>query len=252
MQCYSNAENKETKMATLSVQIDVKFMKVCESIISIYQAESKFVKNYLKKQRVQFPENFFSQSHLELSLTIRLAELFVSQGLDINDVRELRRKMLGALRVAKHRKMKDYVNFSVRLEKSVYKQLSDMSGKYKRNEVITALIQQNFQSLLIQEQHTKIRVEEEKNKKALATLQNQLKRLNLASVFKALQSAASQTVSTDSLINGITQFYDIIQSSYKTGAAIDTLAFLKATKICCTALRSVPEEASNKKLAPSK
>jgi hypothetical protein len=237
-------------MATLSVQFDPKFLNVCESIVLMSRMEPAWAANYLNKHRVELPDYFFNQEFPTPSLPIQLAQQFQKQNLDLNAVRDLKRAMGVAFRVGKHRKDKGLVNFSVSLEKTVYKQLSEMSGKNKRNKVITALIQQNFQSLLIQEQHTKIRVEEEKNKKALATLQNQLKQLNLASAFKALQSA-SQTVPTDSLINGITQLYEIIQSSHKTGAAIDALAFLKATEIYTAGLRNASEEASKKKLPSS-
>lgn len=177
----------------------------------------KWVVGYLIKQGLTVPpqSNQFERAPLQVAKFLQMTY----QG----DIKVFARKMRNAFRVRKHRKNKDVETLSISLDKATAAQLSKMSKGRKKTEVVTLLIQDNYQGFLAVERERRAQLAEAKKHR---DFEKQQKQLNMSTKIKSQTNNA-----TAELRDGIAALYDIIFAANESGRKIDGQTLLQATKI---------------------
>lgn len=116
---------------------------------------------YLKRNEISFHS---SEAIVNANnFIIWLGHELVRQGYDLSKAKELARKMRNAWRVKNHRKNNGTVSLSISLERSVSEQLTQMCKGEKKAEIISKLINGNYQSYLAQKHELEKQKAEQRN-----------------------------------------------------------------------------------------
>lgn len=193
-------------------------------------AARNWIKLYLAKQGVFLEPN---PANIE-SVRVNLVQIFTSQGRTQADIELFARKMGNAWRVKKHRQSKGRVSVSLTLDNSVAAHLSQMSKGKTKTDVITRLIQGNYQEFLTQENIQKAKLAEKKNILQMQRESNKFeKRFSKPSVPTQQPSLQLELLQAkaDDLRSGIAKLYDLIFSAHEQGQTIEDQFLLEATKI---------------------
>jgi hypothetical protein len=151
-------------------------------------------------------------------------------GLTHTDIKLFAQRMGNAWRTRKHRQKKDVVSLSVSIEKSVADHLSIMSKGRKKADVVSMLIQNNFQAFLVEENLRKDkRAEEKRILKMQCSHAFHEKLLNRPPT--ETTQVVSQAIQAEEFKEAIAQLYDIIFSANERCEAIDDQTLIQATKI---------------------
>lgn len=180
-----------------------------------------WVINYLVKKR------FLSvpQIHPHQAVSTQVANFVI--GTYPGDIKEFARKMSNTYRVRKHRSNSDAKTLSVRLDKVTSSQLAQMSKGRKKSDVVTLLIQNNYQGFLAGEKERRTQLAEAKKQKEFQKQQKQLSK----SMSVQLQANSQNECKTEEFRDGIAALYDIIFKANENGEKINDESLLLATKI---------------------
>lgn len=148
-------------------------------------ATRTWVKNYLAKKGIN--------PNVEYPMQYPVVECLVNQlnrhGFTYEDKRKLAFDMANAWRGYRHRKNKNVVSLTVRLDKSVFTKLSEMSKGFTQAEMITRLVEGNYQTFLA------MKHEQEQKKAEAKEIDKKRKELN------QLKKMISKPMAESSLIN---------------------------------------------------
>lgn len=141
--------------------------------------------NYLNKKgipvTIEFPDEYTVAYFLEHQLN--------RHGFNYERKKALARDMANAWRGYRHRKNKNVVSLTVRLDKSVFTKLSEMSKGFTQAEIITRLVEGNYQTFLA------MKHEQEQKKAEAKEIDKKRKELN------QLKKMISKPMAESSLIN---------------------------------------------------
>lgn len=180
-----------------------------------------WVMNYLiKKHFVSLP-----QIHPHQAVSTQVANFVI--GTYPGDIKEFARKMSNTYRVRKHRSNSDAKILSVRLDKVTSSKLAQMSKGRKKSDIVTQLIENNYQEFLASENERRAQLAEAKKQKELQKQQTQLSK----SIKVQLQVNNQNECINEELRNGIAALYDIIFRANENGEKISEQILLEATKI---------------------
>lgn len=129
-------------------------------------AAKKWINNYLRRNGIAEKVPVASAQGVQLDL----AMILTRSGLLSREVEVLSEKMNNAWRARKSRADKNVASLSVRIDKTVADQLTQMSRGKTKAEVVTMLIQQNYVEFLEAENRRKNAVDEEKRLLKLAKI----------------------------------------------------------------------------------
>lgn len=200
-------------MSNSGTTINSELIKVFEFLNSETPETKVWVNRYLTAHGIPAQVNIAST----LPLKVELARAFGNLGMLIDSLKVFAKKMGNAWRVKKHRDKKDVVSLSVSLDKTVAIQLSQMSKCYKKAEIITKLIQDNYQEFLAKEDERKAKLAEERRIRRLerdnSKSQKQLKQLCNNSSYESDQSRALAELRDD--INHLIKMVDVMAQQNK-------------------------------------
>lgn len=148
-------------------------------------ATRKWVSDYLTKQGI------VSYGQIPLSVDIRQHVLnqVISRYQNTSDIEKFALRMRNAWRVRRHRKSKNTKTLAVLLETDVISKLSEMSKGSTKAEIITRLVEGNYQAFLA------MKNEQERKKAEAKEIAKKRKESNL------LKKMMSQPKAESSLIN---------------------------------------------------
>lgn len=189
-----------------------------------------WINDYLSKQGVFLDPRLVNIEAVKIHLVNSLS----AQGRTSADIKLFANKMGNAWRVKKHRQSKGRVSISMILENSIATKLSQMSYGKTKTEVVTQLIEGNYQAFLTKENDLKIELarqkriqkeqrEGEKIKKMFSLPQSRIQEYSVQ--IESLQTR------TDELKKGIENLYDLIFSANEQGLKIDQQFLRKASKM---------------------
>jgi hypothetical protein len=204
---------------------DPDLIKLFTFLDSDTPATWEWVIGYFSKHGVAFPRQHNPYENLSSQVAKFTARAY------LGDKKAFARKMRSAYGVRKHRKNKDVVTLSISLDKATSGQLSLMSKGRKKTEVVSQLINNNYQEFLAREDERRYQLAEAKKKR---DLEKQLKKPIKLTETK-LQTDGHGESSKEELQEAIAALYEIIFSANENCRKISYKCLLKATKIYYTA-----------------
>ncbi len=164
------------------------------------------------------------------NLNTQLANIFLASPTDFLSAKQFAKQMANAWRVRKCRQKKDAVSLSITLDESVASQLSEMCEGMNKSDVISKLIQGNFQAF-ITEKHRQKESEAQQNRLRRALKeQEKLSKIKIQAASPTLQTSKNLE-ELENLRLKIAQLYDLIFSGNLNSRKLDDNFLLQATKI---------------------
>lgn len=200
-------------------------VKLFEFLDSDTPTAVNWVYRYLTKQGINTTD-----SAIQLPVKQLVLELVAQQIRDPGQIKLFAKKMGNAWRIRKHRQKKNVVSLSVSIDKSVADHLSMMSKGRKKADVVSMLIQNNFQAFLVEENLRKA-----KRAEGTRILKMQREQVLSEKPHNKPSSEITQVVSQANQVKecreSMAHLYEIILYAHDKGEAIDMQTLIQATKI---------------------
>ncbi|MGI2164537.1 hypothetical protein ACRN9L_00880 [Shewanella oncorhynchi] len=166
---------------------------------------------YLKRNEIRFnsPETTVNAN----DFIIWLGQELVRQGYSLSKAKELARKMRNAWRVKNCRKNNETVSLSISIERSVSERLTQMCKGEKKAEIISKLINGNYQSYLAEKRELAKQKAEQKERLMMQKENHKFKRIMTPSRACSSQSPceelAKQLNLNKELTDGISKLHEL-------------------------------------------
>ena len=172
----------------------------------------KWVKGYLTKQGIALTAEIPMPVEVQSFVTNKVCSHFHNE----SDIEKLASKMRNAWRVRRHRMSKDARTLTISLDKSVISKLSKMSKGLTQADIITQLIEDNFNTFLAMKHEQKLK-EIEAKKFAKASQDSRALR-NFLSKPQLTSSETAQQLRIADDLKDVIGFLDEIVSQLKSKA----------------------------------
>ena len=166
---------------------------------------------YLKRNEIRF--NSTETTVNVNNFIISLGQKLVRQGYSLSKAKELARKMRNAWRVKNCRKNNETVSLSISIERSVSEQLTQMCKGEKKAEIISKLINDNYQSYLAEKRELAKQKAEQKERLMMQKENHKFKRImtpsRACSPLSPCEELAKQLNLNKELADGISKLHEL-------------------------------------------